>query len=155
MQTTMKAMDAISGAEAECFITINGRRYNFMQLYKFDADLEVSITEVPIRGRRMQAHKPGKMKGSWKGTAHYNQSVMRELLLAYKTTGVMPYFEIQVGNEDPASAAGRQTVLLKECLSEGGTLAKFDEGEELLEEELSGTFDDFEIPEKFKLLSGM
>ena len=29
----MKAQDSISGSQAECYVTIKGRRYNFMQAY--------------------------------------------------------------------------------------------------------------------------
>ena len=84
-----------------------------------------------------------------------NQSIMRDILLKYKDTGKFAYFDIQVTNEDPSSSVGRQTVILKDCLVEGGVLAKFESGADYLEEEMSGTFDDFEIPEKFKTLAGM
>ena len=67
----------------------------------------------------------------------------------------MLYFDIQVTNEDPTSAVGRQTIILKNCLFEGGILAKFDADSEYLDEDLSGTFDDWEMPEKFSLLEGM
>jgi len=34
-------------------------------------------------------------------------------------------------------------------------LATFDADSELIEEDISGTFDDYEIPEEFTILSGM
>ena len=67
----------------------------------------------------------------------------------------MVYFDIQVTNSDPTSAVGRQTIILKNCLMEGGILTKFNADEEILSEDISGTFDDWEMPEKFGLLSGM
>lgn len=155
MSNTMNAMDAISGSQAECYITIDGRRYNFMSIHTFEAKWEVNIVEVPILGRTSKGHKPAGGNGTWSGTAHFNQSIMRDILLQYKDTGKFVYFDIQVTNEDPSSAAGRQTVILKDCLVEGGVLAKFEQGADYLEEEMSGTFDDFEIPEKFKVLAGM
>lgn len=66
----------------------------------------------------------------------------------------MPYFEIQVTNEDANSKAGRQTVILRNCLCDSFILAKFQAGEELLEEELSGTFESWDMPEKFNPLDG-
>ena len=58
----------------------------------------------------MRGHKTVGLSGSFSGTAHYNTSVLRKLLVDYKNTGIDTYFEIQITNEHPASAAGRQTV---------------------------------------------
>ena len=73
----------------------------------------------------------------------------------YQKTGVMPPFEIQVSNEDPGSLIGRQTIIHRGCLCEKFTLAKFQAGEELLDEELSGTFDSWDLPEKFQQMDGV
>lgn len=151
----MDAFDAISGSRASAFVTIGNERYCFMQLTKFEAKMEITLTEVSILGKTGKGNKPSGWKGSWSGTAHYNQSIFRKLMLEYKRTGSMPSFDIQVTNEDPTSSVGRQTVILRNCLSKGGILAKFDAGSETLDEELEGTFDDFEIPETFGLLAGM
>ena len=80
---------------------------------------------------------------------------MREVLYAFKEGGEDIYFDIQVTNEDPSSAVGRQTIIHKDCNLDGGILAKYDAGSEYLDEEISGTFEDWEMPEKFKMLEGM
>ena len=72
----------------------------------------------------------------------------------YQKTGEMPYFEIQVSNEDPVSAAGRQTIVHRDCLCDTFVLAKFQAGEEILDEELSGTFESWDMPEKFNEIDG-
>ena len=72
----------------------------------------------------------------------------------YQKTGAMPYFEIQVSNEDPTSRVGRQTIILRGCLCDSFILAKFEAGEEILDEELSGTFESWDMPESFKDLEG-
>lgn len=150
----MNAKDAVYGSLAECFITIGGRRYNFMSLTDFESKWEVNITEVPILGKVGMGHKAAGGKGTWSGTAHYNQSVFRKMANEYQNTGEMPYFEIQVSNEDPGSAVGRQTIIHRGCLCDKFTLAKFEAGEELLDEELSGTFDSWDMPETFNNLEG-
>lgn len=151
----MHAKDAISGSLAECYITIEGNRYNFMQLISFEAEMEKNKTEVPILGKTGKGNKASGWTGTFSGTAHYNQSIMRKLLLRYKQTGEDVYFDIQVTNEDPTSTVGRQTVILKECNLDGGILAKFDADADYLDEDVEGTFDDFEIPETFTMLTGM
>lgn len=152
---TMNAKDAVYGSLAECFITIDGNRYNFMSLTEFESMFEVNSKDVPILGKVGKGHKPAGGNGTWKGTAHYNQSIFRKIADQYQKTGVMPYFEIQVTNEDPTSSVGRQTIIHHDCLCGKFTLAKFQAGEDLLEEELSGTFEEFDMPEEFTMMNGM
>ena len=151
----MEAMDALAGAEASAYVTINGKRYLLLQLKNFEADMEITISDVPILGKTGKGHKPGGWNGTWKGNAHYNQSVLREMWLAYKNTGVLPTMDIQVTNDDPTTSVGRQTVILKDCFSKGGVLTKFDADTEVLDEDLEGTFDDWDMPERFSMIPGM
>lgn len=150
----MKARDTIAAKLAECFITIGSRRYNFMQMIDMEAKIEKTKASVPRLGAIMVGHKSCGMEGKFSGTAHYNQSVMRQLLLDYKNTGEDTYFEMQITNDDPTSAAGRQTIVLYDCNTDGGILAKFDADGEYLDEEIEGTFEDFSIPESFTNLTG-
>ena len=150
----MKARDTIAAKLAECYITIGTRRYNFMQMKDMEVKVEKQKSSVPRLGAIMLGHKAYGMEGTFSGTAHYNQSVMRQLLLDYKNTGVDTYFEMQITNDDPTSAAGAQTVVLYDCNTDGGILAKFDADGEFLDEEMEGTFEDFSMPESFANLTG-
>lgn len=152
---TMNAKDAVSASLAECFVTIDGNRYNFMQAIDLEAKFEKQKTEVPILGKTGRGNKSTGWKGTGTATFHYNTSIFRELLYKYKNTGEDIYFDIQVTNEDPTSSVGRQTVILKDCNIDGGILAKFDADADYLDETLDFTFEDFEIPEKFNMLPGM
>lgn len=151
----MKAKDTLSAKLAECYITVAGNRYNFMQAINFEANFERIKTEVPILGKTGKGNKSTGWKGTGSATFHYNTSIFREMMLKYKDTGEDVYFEIQVTNEDPTSAAGRQTVVFIDCNIDGGILAKFDADGEYLDEEMEFTFEDFKMPETFKLLDGM
>lgn len=155
MATTMNAKDAVYGSLAECYVTIEDNRYNFMSLTDFESKWEVNIADVAILGKVGMGHKPAGGSGTWSGTAHYNQSVFRKIAHKYQETGEMPYFEIQVTNEDPTSTVGRQTIIHHDCLCDTFTLAKFSAGEDLLDEELSGTFDSWDMPEAFTNPEGM
>lgn len=155
MAEMMQAKDAVAGSLAECYVTLGKNRYNFMQLYEFESSYEFNIVDVPILGRVTKGNKPIGGKGTWSGTAHYNQSVLRQIAYDYQTTGVIQHFDIQVTNEDKTSSIGRQTIILKDCLMDSITLAKYNADEELLTEDVSGTFESWEMPEKFKMLEGM
>ena len=152
---TMKAKDTIAAGLAECFATIQGNRYKIMQMINFEAKFEKTKTEVPILGKTGKGNKSTGWKGTGSAKCHYNTSMFREMMLKYKATGEDIYFEIQVTNDDPTSAVGRQTVVFIDCNLNGGILAKFDADSEYLDEDMDFTFEDFKMPETFKMLDGM
>ena len=155
MGQIMNAKDAVCASLAECYVTIDQRRYHFMQAIGLEAKMEKTKNQVPILGRTGKGNKAVGWKGTGKATFHYNSSIFRRLLYQFKEQGEDLYFDIQVTNEDPTSSVGRQTVILKDCNLNGGILAKFDAGEEYLEEECEFTFEDWEMPEAFEELTGM
>lgn len=155
MMETMNAMDAMSGSLAECFITVEGNRYNFMQATNIEVKMSKTKVKVPILGRTGKGNKSTGWEGTGSATFHYNTSIFRELLYRYAKTGQDFYFDMQITNEDPTSAVGRQTVILKDCNIDGGILAKIDAEAEYLSEDFEFTFEDFEMPEKFNVLPGM
>lgn len=126
-----------------------------MQAINLEAKFEKNKVEVPILGKTGKGNKASGWKGTGSATFHYNTSIFREMLLQYKDTGEDTYFEIQITNEDPTSAVGRQTMILIDCNVDGGILAKFDADGEYLDEDMDFTFEDFKMPESFRLLDGM
>ena len=153
---TMKAKDSISAKLAECFVTVGNNRYNFMQAINLEANFEKTKSEVPILGKTGRGHKSTGWNGTGSATFHYNTSIFRQMMEDFKNTGNDVYFDIQITNDDPTSAAGRQTVVLVGCNIDGGVLAKFDaDNDDYLDEDMDFTFEDFKIPEKFSLLEGM
>lgn len=155
MAQTMLSKDAISAALAECYVTINGNRYNFMQAINLEATVEKNKTEVPILGKTGKGNKANGWTGSGSAEFHFNSSIFREMMYNYQTTGEDTYFEIQVTNNDPTSSVGAQTVILKNCNLDSVILAAFDADGDNLTESIDFTFDEFEIPKKFNTLNGM
>lgn len=152
MSTYMDVMETMSGSQAQCYISIGDDRYNFMQLTKFEAKMDMQVSEIPILGRTGKAHKTNGWTGTWSGTAHYNQSELRKMMSNYKNTGIDSPFKIQIRNEDPSSFGKikAQDITLSGCLIKSGVLAKFDTGAEYLEEDIEGTFDDFLLSDTFE-----
>ncbi|EJX2682389.1 phage tail tube protein [Clostridioides difficile] len=151
----MNVKDTISASLAECFVTIEGKRYNFMQAINLEAKMEKTKSEVPILGKTTKGNKTTGSKITGSATFHFNTSIFRELLYRYKETGEDIYFDIQVTNEDPTSSVGRQTVILKDCNMDSGIITKFDADGEYLEEDMDFTCEDWELVEKFNIISGM
>ena len=151
--TTMNAKDVIKGSLAECWVIIDGNRHNFAHAINLEATMEKTKTTAPVLGKTGKVNITSSWEGSGSMTMHYNSPIIRELLYKYKELGEETYFEIQVTNEVPGSSVGKQTVILKNCTVDGGVLAKFDADADYLDEDVDFTFDDWEIPTKFKDLS--
>lgn len=151
----MHAKDTISAVTAECYVTIGGNRWNFLHVIDLEASIKKNKAKVPILGKIGKGNKSTTWEGSGKFKTHYVSSKFREIVKHWKDTGEDMYFDIQITNEDPTSAAGRQTIILKDCNLDDVVLAKFDADGEILDEECSFTFEDFEMPERFKPLEGM
>ena len=152
----MLAKDSVSAALAECYMTIGDRRYNFMQAIKLEAKFKKVKKKVPILGKTGKGNKSGGWEGSGSATFHYNTSIFRKMMLDYKNTGEDVYFDIEITNDDPTSAAGPQTIVLMQCNIDSGTLAKFDaDSDGYLDEDMDFTFDDFDMPQEFAELVGV
>ncbi len=152
---TMHASQAMSAALAECFITIEDKRYNFMQAIEIETEFKALKTKIPILGRPGKGNKKVGWEGTGKATFHYNTSIFRKLMERYQDTGEDVYFDMQITNYDPSSKNGKQTVILFDCNIDGGILTKFNADGEYLDESMDFTFERFKMPEEFMILGGM
>jgi len=151
----MKGKDAISGSLAKCFVTIEGKRFNFMQAINVKAEMEKNKVEVPILGKTGKGNKAAGWKGTGSATFHFNTSIFREVLQEYTRTGKDLYFDMQIVNEDPTASVDKQTIMLVDCNLDGGIIAQFDADADYLEDEFDFTFEDWKLVDKFKPLDGM
>lgn len=155
MANTMHAKDSIFAALAECYVTIDGTRYNFMQAIDLEAKMEKTKTTVPILGKVGRGNRATGWEGTGSATFHFNTSIFRKVMLEYKKSGKDLYFDIQITNSDPTSSVGAQTVILKDCNLDSIVIAKFDADGEYLDEEFDFTFEDWEMPTQFAEIAGM
>jgi len=154
-EATMHARDAIHGAQGRAYVTIEENRYLFAQLINLEARMDKTKTQVPIMGRTGKGNKATGWEGTGSATFYFNTSIFRELLKRYKDSGEDIYFDIQVTNEDGSSTVGTQTVILIDCNMDGGIIAMLDADADYLEDSFDFTFEDFEIPTSFSIVSEM
>lgn len=157
MAQTMNARNAVSAKMAECYVTIDGNRYNFMSAINVEVTFEKEKVEVPILGRMNRGHKSTSANITGSAEFHMNTSIWRELAYRFQETGEDLYFDMQITNEDiTASDVGRQTIILYGCNFDSVILAKFDaDSDDSLTESLDFTVERFEMPEKFNTMPGM
>ena len=154
-QAIMHAREPLHGASGSAYVTIDGNRYLWMQLIDFEATFDKKKTEVGRLGSKQAGNRSGYGVGKFKAKAYYNTDIFRDVIMEYIKRGRDIYFDIQITNDDPNSTAGRHTTIFKDCNLDGLVLAKLDVNKETLDEDISGTFDDVEMPEKFNVLEGM
>lgn len=157
MAVTMHPRNAISSKLAECYVTIDGERYNFMSAINVEVTFEKTKVEVPILGRPNKGNKSVGSAISGSAEFHMNTSIWRKLAYRFQETGEDIYFDMQITNNDPtATDVGQQTIILYDCNFDNVTLAAFDaDSEDFLTETLDFTAERFEIPEEFTNMDGM
>ena len=152
---TMQAKDVVAAKMASAFVTIDGNRYLLFQAKNLEAKLEKDKQEVAILGRMSKGHKTVSVNGTGSMTIYKNTALFDQMLLKLKSTGEDTYFDMQISNNDPTSAAGRQTTILKDCNIDSAIVANYDADGEWLEQDIDFTFADIEQPEQFAQLDGM
>ena len=157
MPQTMAARNAVSAKMAECYVTIDGQRYNFMSAINVEVKFEKNKTEVPILGRMNRGHNATSSSITGSAEFHLNTSIWRELAYKFQERGEDVYFDMQITNEDiTASDIGRQTIILYDCNWDSLTLAAFDaDSDDVLTESIDFTAERFEMPEKYTLMDGV
>ena len=157
MAQTMAARNAVSAKMAECYVTIDGQRYNFMSAINLEVTFEKNKTEVPILGRMNRGHKATSSTITGSAEFHLNTSIWRELAYKFQERGEDIYFDMQITNEDiTASDIGRQTIILYDCNWDSLTLAAFDaDSDDVLTESIDFTAERFEMPEKYTFMNGV
>ena len=153
----MSARNAVSAKMAECYITIDGKRYNFMSAINVEVTFEKNKTEIPILGRMNKGHKASGSTITGSAEFHLNTSIWRELAYKFQDEGIDTYFTMEIINEDPTTELGAQAITLYDCNFDSVTLAAFDaDSDDVLTESLDFTADRFEFGnnQQFKKMDG-
>lgn len=153
---TMHPKNAVSSKLAECYITINDNKYNFMSAINVEVTFEKTKQEIPILGKTNKGHKSVGSNITGSAEFHMNTSVWRQIAYEFQEKGVDVYFDMDIINDDPtASDAGRQHIRLYDCNFDSVTLAAFDaDSDDTLRETLDFTAERFEIIEAFSDVAG-
>ena len=150
---SIASVDTISGKEGCAYAKINGNNEEMFYARSINAKVEKTKGQVKAIGKRMVGHKTTGAEGTGSMSIYYLSPLFRQLLAEWKRTGVDVYFDLVVKNDDPASSAGTQTVLLNDVNLDSTVLAMLDgDSDDPLEEETDFTFEDFEILSSFNTI---
>lgn len=153
-QQTMHARHAVTANMAQCVMKIGDDRVNFMQAIELEATAKKNKKDVAILGRMQKGNKTVGLKYEGKCKFYLNTAIFIEQVEKLQENGEDLYFDIIVENEDKTAGNGRQTVVLKGCNIDEATVAKFTAEEDFLTDEVSFTFESFEVLKAFDPLEG-
>lgn len=143
--------DAPSAKLATMYCTINGRRLAMVNAKNLEVVATISNSDVPRLGSPIAGKKPTGMEIKLSFTIYKVTEEFDKLVAQYKDTGVMPLFEVQVANEDPASVIGRTEKVYRDCVVDGDVLlSSFDSEGNVIEQEITAYALDYSSNEQYK-----
>lgn len=148
--TSMNTQDAVSANYAECFVTLNGTRHSMLMAKEFEGKASINTKEVYKLGSNVVGHKPQTVALSFSMTIYKCTEIFDQVVEEFIKTGVMPTFDIQTSNEDPATTIGRSSKIYNNCILDGDVmLSMFNAEGDFVEQSIEGYCDGFTRPEKY------
>lgn len=141
--------DALNGKTGKAFLTVNGRNNELFSIKKFQSDGEFQESDFKVVGTTLVQKKTTGVTLTGSMTIYYGTPLFLEMLQTYLKTGTLPYFTIQITNDDPSSTVGTQTVALYNCKLSKVPVAMLDADAEWLEEEVTFSYTNLEVLNAF------
>lgn len=147
---SMNTRDAVSANWAECFVTLDGIRYSMLMAKQFEGKASVNTKEVYKLGNPVIGHKAQTVALAFSMTVYKCTEIFDDVVERFIKTGVMPTFDIQTSNDDPATTIGRSTKIYNGCVLDGDVLlSMFNSEGDFVEQSIEGFCDSFSRPEKY------
>jgi len=137
--------DALNGKSGSAFITINGENIEIFQMKKFQSDAEFQESDFKVVGTTLVQKKTTGVSLTGSMTIYYGSPIFVRLLNDYLKTGKLPYFTLQITNDDPGTSVGKQIVALYNCKLSKVPVAMLDAEADWLEEEVTFSYTSMEV----------
>ncbi len=142
--------DALNGKSGSGFMTINGENHEMFGMKKFQSDAEFQESDFKVVGTTLVQKKTTGVSLTGSMTIYYGTPHFLRLLQEYLKTGKLPYFTLQITNDDPSASVGAQTVVLYDVKLQKIPVAILDAEAEYLEMEVSFSYRTLEVLDWFK-----
>ena len=142
-------IDALNGKTGKAFLTVNGRNNELFSIKKFQSDGEFQESDFKVVGTTLVQKKTTGVTLTGTMTIYYGTPLFLDMLQTYLKTGTLPYFTIQITNDDPSATVGTQTVALYNCKLSKVPVAMLDADAEWLEEEVTFSYTNLEVLNAF------
>lgn len=137
--------DTLDGAAGKAVIIQDGQVKDLFGAKNVKTQAEISSSDMKVIGTKRAQQKPGSVKQTGTMTVYYGTPLFLDMVAQYARTGVMPYFNLQITNDDPTPTVGVQTVAYYNCKLTGTIpLSILDAEADMLTMDVSFTYEDFE-----------
>jgi hypothetical protein len=116
---------------------------------KVQLDYSLESSDFKVVGTRLVQKKTTGISLSGSMDMYYGTPEFKKLIANYMATGALPYFTMQITNDDPASTVGVQTVAIYNVKLNSGVLAMLDADSDFLVESVGFSFTSFELLKQF------
>ena len=137
--------DALNGKQGSAFMTLNGQNIEMFGMKKFQSDAEFQETDFKVVGTTLVQKKTTGVTLTGSMTIYYGTPHFLRLLQDYIKTGKLPYFTLQITNDDPATSVGTQTVVLYNVKLQKLPVAMLDADADFLEMEAGFSYTSLEV----------
>ena len=137
--------DALNGKSGSGFMTINGENHEMFGMKKFQSDAEFQESDFKVVGTTLVQKKTTGVSLTGSMTIYYGSPYFLRLLQDYLKNGKLPYFSLQITNDDPSTSVGTQTVVLYNVKLQKLPVAMLDADAEFLEMEVAFSYTGLEV----------
>ena len=137
--------DALNGKSGSAVMTVDGENHELFQMKKFQSDAEFQESDFKVVGTTLVQKKTTGVTLTGTMTIYYGSPYFIKLLQDYLKTGKLPYFTLQITNDDPGTTVGKQIVALYNCKLSKVPVAMLDADTDWLEEEVSFSYTGLEV----------
>lgn len=141
--------DALNGKQGKAIITLDGEVKELFQCKKLQTDAEFTEADFKVVGTTLVQKKTTGVNLTGTMTIYYGSPIFIRMVADYVKTGKIPYFDMQVENDDPATSVGKQTVVYTNCKLSKVPLSILDADTEFLEEEVGFSYTGVEVLDWF------
>lgn len=113
------AKDTVNGAEGKVFVTVDGKNIEVACMKNITTNAEIQSNDMRVIGTRTIQNKNNGAKLTGTGNIYYGTNLWTDMVLQYIQTGVMPEFDLQITNDDPATSIGSQAMAYYGCTLTG------------------------------------
>ena len=142
--------DALNGKSGSGFMTINGENHEMFGMKKFQSDAEFQEADFKVVGTTLVQKKTTGVSLTGTMTIYYGSPYFLKLLQTYLKTGKLPYFTMQITNDDPGSSVGTQTVAFYNVKLQKLPVAILDADSDFLEMGVAFSYTNIEVLDWFK-----
>lgn len=107
--------DALKGFAGVGYIVMDNQYTELFQLKNLNLGADVNSSDFNVVGSFTTQSKPRGVRLSGTFEMYMGSPIFLRMVRDYFRTGTLPYFSLNVQNDDPSTSIGRQTVIIEQC----------------------------------------